>query len=138
MVTRYTQLSPQLFAEISELWNLTGVGNPARGDNFEAVERTLEHGGVILMIRDHELPIGTAWLTHDYRRLYIHHMAVLPARQNQGIGGSLMQEAVKIASELGFQAKLEVHIDNPAANKLYSGFGFQPLTGYTSMIKRDI
>jgi ribosomal protein S18 acetylase RimI-like enzyme len=138
MINRYYQLAQNVYEQISDLWTITGVGNPARGDSLDVVQRTLEHGGVILVAYAEDLSIGTAWLTHDFRRLYIHHMAVHPLWQNHGIGKSLMQEAIQIAHELGFQAKLEVHQDNPAANKLYANFGFEPLTGYTAMIKRDV
>ena len=138
MISRYYQLGQKVYDQISELWMLTGVGNPARGDSLDVVQRTLEHGGVILGAYEDDTLIGTAWLTHDFRRLYIHHMAVHPQWQNQGIGASLMRDALQIAHELGFQAKLEVHQDNPSANTLYTNHGFQPLTGYISMIKRDV
>ncbi|NLA44985.1 MAG: GNAT family N-acetyltransferase, partial [Candidatus Cloacimonetes bacterium] len=81
--------------------------------------------------------VGTIWLTNDYRRLYIHHMAVLPEFQKQGIGRSLLQEAIQIADKQGLQAKLEVQSDNAAALNLYRSMGFKVLDGYLVMIRRN-
>ncbi len=42
-------------------------------------------------------------------------MAVVLNKQNQGIGTKLMEECISSANEYGYQLKLEVNIDNPAA-----------------------
>lgn len=138
IVKRIYQLSPLVYEQMSELWNLTGVGNPARGDTFEVVEETLKGGACILMAYLDDIAVGTLWLTHDFRRAYIHHTAVLPKLQNRRIGRALMREALIIAGELGYQAKLEVSLDNPGALKIYRECGFQGLDGYLIMIKRDV
>ncbi len=134
---RHSQyLEPDVFAEITEIWRQTGISNPARNDSLEAVQYNLDHGGTMLLAYWDDRLVGTTWLSHDFRRLYIHHMAVLPEFQNRGIGRSLLQEAVKIADEFGYQAKLEVHRDNPAARHLYRISGFEDLEGYITMIRR--
>lgn len=131
------RLDKSSFEQVSRLWLDTGISNPARKDDLESVQYNLDHTGLILLAMDGEEAVGTVWLCHDYRRLYIHHMAVSPTRQNQGIGRLLLQRSVEIATELGYQAKLEVHEDNPAAIHLYSSLGFTALDGYTVMIKRQ-
>jgi [ribosomal protein S18]-alanine N-acetyltransferase len=133
-----SELSPARFESITELWTITGVGNPQRGDTYDSVCHTLKHGARILIAYEDEQPVGTLWLTHDFRRLYVHHMAVHPVNQNKGIGRMLLKAALDIAAELGLQAKLEVHSDNPAACHLYESMGFKALDGYSVMIKRDI
>ena len=133
-----TELNEAYYLAASKLWELSGVGNPARGDTYEAVEQTLLNGGRLVLVYDDDNAVGTVWLTHDFRRLYIHHMAVHPEHQNKGYGKLLMQEALKLAHELKLQAKLEVHPDNLPANKLYSQFGFEALDGYRIMIRRNI
>jgi len=133
-----SELNEEFYLAASDLWQLTGVGNPARADTFEAVQKTLANGAKLVLIYEDEQPVGTVWLTHDFRRLYIHHMAVHPNHQNKGHGKLLMQEALKFAKELNLQTKLEVHPDNLPANKLYAQFGFEALDGYRIMIKRDI
>jgi ribosomal protein S18 acetylase RimI-like enzyme len=130
-------VSEEQYNAASLLWELAGVGNPARGDTLEAVRKTLDHGGRLILLYEDAVPVGTVWLTHDYRRLYIHHMAVHPDWQQQGYGRLLLREALKIASELKLQSKLEVSEDNEAAYKLYLSMGFQPLEGYHTLIKRD-
>ncbi len=136
-ITEIKQLDPEVFGVITRLWLDTGITNPARKDDLESVQYNLDHTGLILLAWDGEEAVGTVWLCHDYRRLYIHHMAVSPARQNQGIGRLLLQRSLEIATELGYQAKLEVHEENPAAIHLYSSLGFTALNGYTVMIKRQ-
>lgn len=130
------KLDPELFAAITAIWVETGISNPARADSFEAVQHNLDHGGIMLLAYADEVLAGTAWLSHDWRRLYIHHMAVLPRFQNRGIGRELLEEALKIARGKGWQAKLEVHAENAAARHLYSSCGFTDLDGYVVMIKR--
>jgi len=137
-IQRITRLTVETYAQAMQLWLDTGISSPQRNDSFAAVEFSLQHTGLILLAYEDAIPVGTAWLNHDFRRLYIHHMAVLPSSQNRGIGSLLMQEAVKVARELGYQAKLEVHRDNPAARHLYEKFGFTELEGYLTLIKRDI
>ena len=130
-------MNENLYAEIISIWDKTGIGNPERADSFDSIQRTLEHGGILLLAYMDAILVGTIWLTNDYRRLYIHHMAVLPEFQKQGIGRSLLQEAIQIADKQGLQAKLEVYSDNAAALNLYRSMGFKVLDGYLVMIRRN-
>lgn len=130
-------MNENLYAEIISIWDKTGISNPERADSFDSIQRTLEHGGILLLAYMEAILVGTIWLTNDYRRLYIHHMAVLPEFQKQGIGRSLLKEAIQIADKQGLQAKLEVHSDNAAALNLYRSMGFKVLDGYLVMIRRN-
>ncbi|HNU97520.1 MAG TPA: GNAT family N-acetyltransferase [Candidatus Syntrophosphaera sp.] len=130
-------MNENLYAEIISIWDKTGISNPERADSFDSIQRTLEHGGILLLAYMDAILVGTIWLTNDYRRLYLHHMAVLPEFQKQGIGRSLLQEAIQIADKQGLQAKLEVHSDNAAALNLYRSMGFKVLDGYLVMIRRN-
>ncbi|MBI9031462.1 GNAT family N-acetyltransferase [bacterium] len=138
MLTISDKFDKNIFSQISEIWELTGVGNPERGDNFSNIKKTLSHGGKIYSLLVDEMLVGTCWITHDYRRSYIHHMAVHPQFQNKGYGKALLNEALNYCQELGLQAKLEVHQDNPLAQHLYKSFGFKILDGYQAYIKREI
>ncbi|HOQ82995.1 MAG TPA: GNAT family N-acetyltransferase [Candidatus Syntrophosphaera thermopropionivorans] len=130
-------MNENLYSEIVSIWDKTGISNPERADSFDSIQRTLEHGGILLLAYMDAILVGTIWLTNDYRRLYLHHMAVLPEFQKQGIGRSLLQEAIQIADKQGLQAKLEVHSDNAAALNLYRSMGFKVLDGYLVMIRRN-
>ena len=133
-----THITKDQYLSASRLWEITGVGNPARGDSLKAVRQTLQHGGRLVLLYEEDTMAGTVWLTHDFRRLYVHHMAVHPDYQNRGCGKALLQEALRYARVLGLQAKLEVNADNAAALTLYGNSGFVMLDGYKVMIKRDI
>jgi len=130
-------LNENLYAEIISIWDKTAISNPERAVSFDSIKRTLEHGGILLLAYMDAILVGTIWLTNDYRRLYLHHMAVLPEFQKQGIGRSLLKEAIQIADKQGLQAKLEVHSDNAAALNLYRSMGFKVLDGYLVMIRRN-
>lgn len=135
-ISRTSILNSELFDSITAIWNATGVSNPARADSFEAIQYNLDNGGMLLLASIDNVLAGVAWLSHDFRRLYIHHMAVAPKQQNKGIGRMLLQEALSIAREKGYQAKLEVHATNAAARHLYASCGFTDLDGYITMIRR--
>ena len=130
-------MNENLYSEIVSIWDKTGISNPERADSFDSIQRTLENVGILLLAYMDAILVGTIWLTNDYRRLYLHHMAVLPEFQKQGIGRSLLKEAIQIADKQGLQAKLEVHSDNAAALNLYRSMGFKVLDGYLVMIRRN-
>ncbi|MBM4398889.1 MAG: GNAT family N-acetyltransferase [Candidatus Cloacimonetes bacterium] len=137
-IVNLIDLSEHQFLDVTAIWKEAGIGNPSRGDTYEAVCQTLKNGGRMVLALDEDRIVGTVWLTHDFRRLYIHHMCVLPEYQNQGIGKILLNESLKVASELKYQAKLEVYENNTIAYNLYKSFGFEPLEKYHTLIKRDV
>ncbi len=130
-------IDEKIFNQVAHIWLVTGVGKPERGDTLELVERTLKHGGRFLTMLEDGEAVGTAWITNDSRRLYLHHMAVLPEKQGQGYGQLLLEEAIGIADAMGMQMKLEVHCDNAPARHIYRKAGFvDDLEAYRVMIRR--
>ena len=127
------------FPKIAELWACLDLGSPKRGDTLEVIQRTLEHGGIFLVMEDAggEI-IGTSWMTNDARRVYLHHFGIAPACQRQGLGKLLLQASLERAKATGLQIKLEVHRDNQAAIALYRSLGFARLGDYDSYIIRDL
>jgi [ribosomal protein S18]-alanine N-acetyltransferase len=128
----------EIFRQVVDIWQRSGVGNPARGDSFEVVQRTIKHGGKIFTLQENNTIIGTVWLTHDFRRLYIHHMAMHPNWQGKGLSHLLLEAALEYAHELGYQAKLEVERQNLPAKHLYEKYGFQNLGDFLVLIKREV
>ena len=132
------------FSSLLRLWRESGVANPSRGDSLESIRATLvRQGRLFVIVRpagakagDSEEVLASAWLTDDGRRLYLHHMAVLPSLQGRGLGRRLMVAAVALAAERGMQMKLEVHRENRRALALYRDFGFEGLGDYEVMIRR--
>lgn len=126
------------FPAILAVWEATGLGGAQRGDDAAVIERSLAWGGRFLVL---EQPaggtiVGTAWLTCDARRLYLHHVGVLPSHQRRGFGARLTAEAQAIARERGLQIKLEVHRDNHSARDIYLRAGFARLGEYDVLIDR--
>ncbi len=124
------------FLKAKELWQKTGIENPARGDTFDILQSTIKFNGVLLGLYENDLLLGTAWLTDDGRRLYLHHMAIEPSYQGKGLSNILMHEIVKIAKERKLQIKLEVGINNTKAISLYKKYDFDELGNYKVLINR--
>lgn len=127
------------FPSIAALWAATDLGNPARGDDSSVIHRTLVQGGIFLVVEASSSGhvIGSSWMTHDGRRLYLHHFGIAPQFQRQGLGKALLLASLARAKALGLQIKLEVHRENTAAVALYRNHGFAHLGDYEVYILRD-
>jgi ribosomal protein S18 acetylase RimI-like enzyme len=130
---------PSDFEALSLVWSLTGLGNPARGDNLEIIMQSIAMGGKLLVATSSQgLVVGTSWMTFDGRRIHLHHFGVHPSYQRRGIGKMLAAESLRFVKQKGYQVKLEVHQGNLAAINLYKQFGFQRLGDYDIYIIRDL
>jgi len=130
---------PDDFDGLMQLWQLTNLGNPNRGDDQQVIGKTIEIGGKLLIIK--VMPemkiIGSSWMTTDGRRLFLHHFGIHPEYQGRGLANLLMAKSMEFAKSLGQQFKLEVHDNNAKAIKLYKKFGFDYLGDYHVYIIRD-
>ena len=130
---------PGDFNAINQLWKDTIMGGSMRGDNEETIDRTIKAGGKLFVLENpvsREI-IGTSWLSHDQRRIYIHHFGIKPAFQGKGYAHFLMKASMDFAQSTGMQIKLEVHKDNFKAVQLYKKWGFNYLGDYDVYIIRD-
>ena len=127
------------YAEVNEIWNITGMGGEQRGDNLEVIKRTLNSGGKLLILEDSSngKVCGTSWLTNDNRRIYLHHFGIHPDYQGKKLSHILTRESVNYAKECGLQIKLEVHKNNNIASSLYKKHGFGYLGDYHVYIIRS-
>ena len=128
------------FPAVDRLWNDTGMGGAVRGDDREAIRRTLSQGGRLIIMADPATGevIGTSWLTGDGRRTYLHHFAIRPDRQGAGLAHQLLKASLDHARATGLQIKLEVHRTNEKAAALYEKAGFNRLGDYDVYIIRDL
>ena len=128
------------YPEIANLWQVTDMDNPVRGDNRDTIERTLKLGGKLLVLESVSAKkiIGTSWMTYDGRRIMLHHFGILPEYQGKGLSKLLLKESFKFCKEVGAQVKLEAHAQNIKAVSLYTKLGFKHLAGYNVYIIRDI
>lgn len=131
--------TPDDFEGLSQVWQLTNLGNPARGDNLDIIMQSIAMGGKLLVATNGQgKVVGTSWMTFDGRRIHLHHVGVHPDYQRKGIGKLLTCESLRFVKAKGYQVKLEVHRTNHAAINLYKQFGFQYLGDYDVYIIRDI
>ncbi len=80
---------------------------------------------LVARVGDEVVAYAGVWLMVD--EAHITTFAVLPSWRRQGVGGSLMVELMRVATEVGARvATLEVRISNAAARGLYGRFGFRP------------
>lgn len=125
------------FTEIAALWSQLELGGAERGDDELVIERTLQNGAAFFVMRYQHNIIGTAWITNDHRRLYLHHMGIAEKFQNRGLGRYLLKHCLKWSKQQNLQLKLEVHIENKNATYLYEKSGFKRLGDYDVYIIRN-
>ncbi len=127
------------FEQVNQLWEETGMGGTARGDNLKIIQQTIQIGGKLIILEDTEKRkiVGTSWLTNDSRRIYLHHFGILPEYQGRGLAKYMLHESLEFAKAKGMQIKLEVHKDNTKACHLYKKYGFQYLGDYDVYIIRS-
>lgn len=81
---------------------------------------------MVVRAGQHVVGYGGLWLMVD--EAHITTFAVLPAWRKRGIGGRLMVELMRLASELNARVMtLEVRLSNGPARGLYALFGFRPV-----------
>lgn len=131
---------PEDYEEINNLWESTGVGGSHRGDTPEVITGTIRNGGKLFILEHNanKMIAGTAWLTHDFRRIYLHHFCVHPSFQGKGLSHILCKKSIDLAESMNMQIKLEVHKSNSKAIALYEKHGFKYLGDYLVYIIRNI
>jgi ribosomal protein S18 acetylase RimI-like enzyme len=127
------------YTEVANFWEITELGNPARGDTDLTIKRTIEMGGCLLVMYAKKTGriCGTSWLTTDGRRTMLHHFGILPEYQGNGLSKILLERSLQFAKQKNYQVKLEVHSGNVRAINLYKRFGFVHLGEYDVYIIRD-
>lgn len=128
------------YEQVNQIWEITGMGGIQRGDDLAIINRTIDNGGKLLVLienKDNKI-VGTSWMTHDFRRVFLHHFGIHPDYQQLGLGKFLAETSLRFAKEQKMQIKLEVHKDNIAAINLYQKIGFNHLGDYLVYIIRDV
>ena len=128
------------YNDLVHFWEKTDMGNPERGDSKIIINKTIELGGCLLIMKEKSTGkiLGTSWMTFDGRRILLHHFGILPECQGRGLSKYLLKESLQFVKNTGSQVKLEVHSANIKAINLYKNFGFTHLGEYNVYIIRDI
>jgi len=130
---------PNDYESLIALWVETGMGGPERGDDLEVIQRSVNSGGRLFILEDeYRNLIGSSWMTHDSRRMFLHHFAISKAHQGKGLSHLLLKPSMQWMRKKGLQIKLEVHRSNTIAVALYEKYGFQKLGDYQVLIIRDV
>ncbi|MDY1006313.1 GNAT family N-acetyltransferase [Curtobacterium sp. CFBP9011] len=98
----------------------------------------LARGAVVLVADHHGTAAGyllaelsarpASPFRHASKSLYVHHIAVAPTAQRQGIGEQLIEAAVAIAQAESAQAvRLDSWSFNRTAHAFFEGQGFEPV-----------
>ena len=132
--------SPVDYSAVQNILTQTGMGGDERGDNEETINRSIELGGRMILLKDDSSQevIGSSWMTFDGRRIHLHHFAILPYYQGKGMSKLLLDASLSHVKTTGYQVKLEVHNTNTKAINLYSRNGFRYLGDYDVYIIRDV
>ena len=130
---------PKDFEQVNKVWQHTKMGGAQRGDNLTIVLDTLKNGAKLLVLEDitTNIVIGTSWMTHDFRRIYLHHFGILPDYQGKGLSKLLLKDSLEFAKSKQMQIKLEVHKTSAKAINIYKKAGFSFLGDYDVYIIRD-
>jgi len=125
---------------IMDLWIVTDLGRPERGDNEKIIEESIKMEGSLKVMVDKLSGkiIGTSWMTFDGRRIHLHHFGISPDYQGKGLAKPLLKESLKFVKKKGYQVKIEVHRDNQKAIRLYEKAGFEYLGDYDVYIIRNL
>ena len=123
---------PEDFPLVETLWKETGIYTAERGDTAEIIIRCNQSGGKFLVLEEKSsgILVGTSWITWDGRRLFLHHFAIRPDQQGQGLGRLLALKSLEFAREKNAPMKLEVHQSNHIAVDLYRSLGFTVFEDY--------
>ncbi|MEA2041939.1 MAG: GNAT family N-acetyltransferase [Bacteroidota bacterium] len=125
------------FSALIDLWEKGDMNNRERNDDHRQIMRTITVGGRLILLKQENQIIGSAWLTTDSRRMALHHFTIHPKFRGMGYSHLLMNESMHFAAEKGLQIKLEVHQSNKAAINLYEKYGFYNFQDYRIMINRN-
>ncbi len=88
----------------------------------------LASGHHYLVAREGDDVVGYAGLAVGGTEAWVQNLAVRADRQRGGIGTRLLQALLDEARRRGVRAVLlEVAVDNPAAQRLYDRYGFEPV-----------
>ena len=128
------------FEKIIQLWKITDMGDPKRGDDKKTIENTIRLGGALLIMEEKSSGriCGTSWMTFDGRRIHLHHFGILPEFRRKGLATLLLNESLKFVKGKRCQVKLEVQRSNSQAINLYKKAGFSYLGDYDVYIIRDV
>ena len=120
----------QEFVKLEDVLHLyQAVGWTNYTDQSEMLEQALSHSLVIYLALDGDAVVGLIRLVGDgFSSVFVQDLIVLPSYQRQGIGSSLMKEALKDYKD-AYQVQL-VTEETERTLEFYRFMGFETLSTY--------
>lgn len=125
--TRIRIMTPDDYEGALACWMACeGMGLNTTDDSPEGIAKFLVRNPNTCFVAEINRHIVGAILTgHDGRRGYIYHTAVHPDHHNQGIGGTLVDAALRALADEGIiKVALVVFARNEAGNAFWQHLGF--------------
>ena len=123
-------IKKQEFVKLEDVLHLyQAVGWTNYTDQSEMLEQALSHSLVIYLALDGDAVVGLIRLVGDgFSSVFVQDLIVLPSYQRQGIGSSLMKEALKDYKD-AYQVQL-VTEETERTLEFYRFMGFETLSTY--------
>ncbi len=123
-------IKKQEFVKLEDVLHLyQAVGWTNYTDQSEMLEQALSHSLVIYLVLDGDAVVGLIRLVGDgFSSIFVQDLIVLPSYQRQGIGSSLMKEALE-----DYKDAYQVQLVTEQTEKnvvFYRSMGFETLSTY--------
>jgi len=124
------------YPEVYRLWEETDI-ILKKSDEKQEIDRMLKRNPYTCLVglKDNEI-ISAVMGGFDGRRGYVHHLAVKPKLQGQGLGREMMSELIKRFRDLKvIKVHLFVEENNKGVKDFYRNIGFEERTDLTDFSK---
>ncbi len=127
------------YEQVYKLWEATDI-IIKRSDQKEEIERMLKRNPHTCLVGiDNNQIVSVVLGGFDGRRGYIHHLAVKPEKQGQGLGTAMMDELMKRFENLKvIKVHLFVEEKNKEVKDFYKNIGFKERIDLTDFSKTII
>lgn len=115
------------YEEVFALWQITSKRALSKADEKEEIAQYLRRseGMSRVAVVDGKI-VGTVLASHDGRRGFIHHMAVLPDYRRKRIGHELAKSAIEAIKNQGIdKTHIFCYQNNETGQSFWSDFGFK-------------
>jgi ribosomal protein S18 acetylase RimI-like enzyme len=119
---------PNDLPAVLDLWSTAGPGvHLGRSDEPAEIRKKLSRDpDLFLVAEENGALIGAVMGGYDGRRAIVYHLAVVPRRRREGLGGALMAELeARLKAKGCLKAYLLVTNDNPEALRFYENQGWE-------------
>lgn len=112
---------------IVALWQACGLTRPWNDPHADFAQAIANPTSTVLLARDADTLIGAVMVGFDGHRGWIYYLGVIPARQRQRLGATLMAAAEDWLRVCGApKLQLMVRSDNQPALDFYAALGLEP------------